>query len=40
MVGVRCLDGQAGQFKDDTGKTLADYLRAAAPAEVRNQLDG
>jgi predicted DNA-binding transcriptional regulator YafY len=38
MVKVQRLDGMAGQFKDEPGKTLADYLRAAAPVEARNQL--
>jgi predicted DNA-binding transcriptional regulator YafY len=38
MVQVQRLDGMAGQFKDEPGKTLADYLRAAAPVEARNQL--
>jgi len=40
MVQVQRLGGMAGQFKDEPGKTLADYLRAVAPAEARNQLDG
>ena len=39
MVQVQRLEGMAGQFKDESGKTLADYLRAAAPVEARNQLD-
>ena len=39
MVQVQRLDGTAGQFKDEPSKTLADYLRAAAPVEARNQLD-
>jgi predicted DNA-binding transcriptional regulator YafY len=39
MVQVQRLEGTAGQFKDESGKTLADYLRAAAPVEARNQLD-
>ncbi|MBK9442548.1 MAG: YafY family transcriptional regulator [Comamonadaceae bacterium] len=39
MVQVQRQGDKAGLFKDESGKTLADYLRAAAPAEVRNQLD-
>lgn len=40
MLQVQRQGDKTGQFKDETGKTLADYLRAAAPADVRNQLDG
>ena len=32
MDTLQHLDGQAGQFRDEAGKTLADYLRSAAPA--------
>ncbi len=32
MDALQYLDGQAGQFRDEAGKTLADYLRSAAPA--------
>ena len=32
------LDGQAGQFRDEAGKTLADYLRSAAPATALAHL--
>ena len=40
MVQVQRQGDKAGQFKDEPGKTLADYLRAAAPAGARSQLDG
>jgi predicted DNA-binding transcriptional regulator YafY len=32
MDALEPLDGQAGLFPDEAGKTLADYLRSAAPA--------
>jgi predicted DNA-binding transcriptional regulator YafY len=32
MDTLQPLDGPAGQFCDEAGKTLADYLRSAAPA--------
>ncbi len=38
MVQVQRQRDPAGQFKDEPGKTLADYLRAAAPPDVRGQL--
>ena len=38
MQRVQRLGDPAGQFKDEQGKTLADYLRAAAPPDVRAQL--
>ena len=40
MVQVQRQGDNAGQFKDEPGRTLADYLRAAAPAGARSQLDG
>ncbi len=40
MVQLQRLDGKSAQFKDEPGKTLADYLRAAAPPGVRNRLEG
>jgi predicted DNA-binding transcriptional regulator YafY len=39
MLQVQRLDGKVGQFKGEPGKTLADYLRAVAPTDVRNQLE-
>ena len=40
---VECLspiEGMDGQFKDETGKRLADFLRLVAPAGVQEKLDG
>jgi predicted DNA-binding transcriptional regulator YafY len=34
------IDGKDGQFTDEPGKRLADYLRSAAPAGVQDKLDG
>ena len=38
MVQVQLQGELAGQFKDEPGKTLAAYLRAAAPPDVQAQL--
>lgn len=35
MVEVHAVEGTAGQFRDESGKTLADFLRAVAPPEVQ-----
>lgn len=35
MDAVRTVASAAGQFRDESGKTLADYLRAVAPAQVQ-----
>ena len=35
MERVQLVDGPAGQFHDESGKTLADYLRAVAPPQVQ-----
>jgi predicted DNA-binding transcriptional regulator YafY len=35
MDQVDTLDGVSGQFRDEAGKTLADYLRAVAPPQVQ-----
>jgi predicted DNA-binding transcriptional regulator YafY len=40
MVSVHPLEGNAGQFEDEPGKRLADYLRGAAPPDVQGKLDG
>lgn len=40
VASVRLIDGKEGQFKDEPGKRLADYLRSAAPAGVQEKLDG
>ena len=32
---VRTMDGAAQAFRDEAGKTLADYLRAVAPPQVQ-----
>lgn len=34
MTGVQVVDGAGGTFRDEPGKTLADFLRIAAPPEV------
>ena len=39
MVGVQRIDGKAGQFKDEAGRRLADFLRAAAPPFISEKLD-
>lgn len=35
MSGVQCVEGADAQFRDEPGKTLADYLRAVAPPQVQ-----
>lgn len=40
MVRIQRLETQAGQFKDEAGKTLADYLRSAAPPDIQEKLKG
>ena len=40
MVRVQRQDDPASRFKDEPGKTLADYLRSVAPPKVRDQLEG
>ena len=40
IVSVGLIDGKNGQFKDEPGKRLADYLRSTAPAGVQEKLDG
>jgi len=40
MRAVRCLDSPAEHFSDEPGRTLADYLRQAAPAGTQAQLTG
>ncbi|QDL56234.1 helix-turn-helix transcriptional regulator [Rhodoferax aquaticus] len=37
---VRPLDEPNHRFADEAGKTLADYLRSAAPVHVQNTLTG
>jgi predicted DNA-binding transcriptional regulator YafY len=37
---LQLLDGAAGVFRDEAGKTLADYLRLAAPANMQERLSG
>jgi predicted DNA-binding transcriptional regulator YafY len=38
MENPQCADGPAGQFRDEAGKTLADYLRHAAPPDAHEML--
>ena len=33
-------EDNAGHFKDEAGKTLADYLRSVAPPNIQDKLDG
>jgi predicted DNA-binding transcriptional regulator YafY len=40
MAQVQVLEGAQGRFVDEPGKTLADYLRAVAPAHVQTTLTG
>ena len=40
MEHVQLLEGAQGRFADEPGKTLADYLRAVAPAHVQATLTG
>jgi predicted DNA-binding transcriptional regulator YafY len=40
MLQVQPVDGKVSQFRDEYGKTLADYLRAAAPPDVCDRLEG
>lgn len=40
MAQVQLLEGVQGRFADEPGKTLADYLRAVAPAHVQATLTG
>jgi predicted DNA-binding transcriptional regulator YafY len=40
MQGVQRIEGKAGQFKDEVGKMLADYLRSVAPPDIQDKLDG
>jgi predicted DNA-binding transcriptional regulator YafY len=38
MARVAILDGSAGFFNDEAGKTLTDYLRSAAPPRTQERL--
>jgi predicted DNA-binding transcriptional regulator YafY len=40
MARVQRLETKTGQFKDEAGKTLADYLRSVAPPNIQDKLDG
>jgi predicted DNA-binding transcriptional regulator YafY len=37
---LKLVDGVGATFRDEAGKTLADYLRAAAPARIQDKLTG
>ena len=37
---IRMVDGKAGQFEAEPGKTLSDYLRRVAPPNTKDKLDG
>jgi predicted DNA-binding transcriptional regulator YafY len=34
------VEDNGGRFKDEAGKTLADYLRSVAPPNIQDKLDG
>ncbi|OGB32060.1 MAG: DNA-binding transcriptional regulator [Burkholderiales bacterium RIFCSPLOWO2_12_FULL_61_40] len=38
MERVQAVEGAAGAFRDESGKTLADYLRAVAPPDAQAKL--
>ena len=40
MERVQLIEGKQGQFNDETGKMLADYLRSAAPPNIQDKLTG
>ena len=40
MQQLRTVEGPAGVFMNEPGKSLSDYLRSAAPAHVPQQLTG
>lgn len=40
MAQVQVLEGAQGRFVNEAGKTLADFLRAVAPAHVQATLTG
>jgi predicted DNA-binding transcriptional regulator YafY len=40
MAQVLAQEGPQGQFRDESGKTLADYLRSAAPPKIQERLSG
>jgi predicted DNA-binding transcriptional regulator YafY len=40
MQALVALEGSTGHFRDEAGKTLADYLRLAAPPDVPAKLSG
>lgn len=40
MVRVQLIEGKKGQFNDETGKMLADYLRSTAPPNIQDKLTG
>ena len=35
MFGVTACEGRDARFKDEAGRTLADFLRHAAPSDVQ-----
>jgi predicted DNA-binding transcriptional regulator YafY len=40
MQEIQTIEGKSAQFKDEVGKTLADYLRSTAPPRIQDALDG
>jgi len=40
MTSIHLVEGEAGQFKDEQGKRLSDYLRSVAPPNIQEKPDG
>ena len=40
MAELAVLEGAPGRFRDEPGKTLADFLRQAAPPGIQSKLNG
>jgi len=40
MQGLQAVEGAQAVFRDEAGKTLADYLRMAAPPNIQERLGG
>jgi predicted DNA-binding transcriptional regulator YafY len=40
VTGIQLVEGEAGQFKEEEGKRLSDYLRSVAPPNIQEKLDG
>ena len=40
VIRAQTVEGKAGQFNDEPGKRLSDYLRSVAPTDIQERLDG